>query len=91
MSTQPSLQTPVFQPQHPSAQDAYADKYPQHRWWDHSHGWKNILNHLRLIIQPYVCSGMLAAWLCVFDMPAVREGLQHLVQTMNHFHGFVPT
>jgi hypothetical protein len=27
----------------------------------------------------------------VFDLPKLHEGVQGLVQTMNHFHGFVPT
>jgi hypothetical protein len=27
-------------------------KFSQHQWWDEGSGWKNILDNLRLIIQP---------------------------------------
>jgi hypothetical protein len=30
------------------------EKVHHHPWWDHRQGWKNLLNNLRLIIQPYV-------------------------------------
>jgi len=29
-------------------------KFSSHIWWDKSKGWKNLLNNLRLIIQPYI-------------------------------------
>jgi len=30
------------------------DSGKQHDWWDKGQGWKNILNNLRLVIQPFV-------------------------------------
>jgi SRSO17 transposase len=31
-----------------------AERFPEHKWWDEGKGWKNVLNNLRLIIQPYI-------------------------------------
>ena len=30
-------------------------EFAQHPWWDNQSGWKNLLNNLRLIIQPLIC------------------------------------
>jgi hypothetical protein len=29
-------------------------QFVQHPWWDNQSGWKNLLNNLRLIIQPFI-------------------------------------
>ena len=29
-------------------------RFQEHKWWDEKKGWKNLLNNLRLIIQPYI-------------------------------------
>jgi hypothetical protein len=29
-------------------------RFEEHKWWDEKRGWKNLLNNLRLIIQPYI-------------------------------------
>jgi SRSO17 transposase len=42
------------------------EPFAQHKWWDRGTGWKNLLNNLRLIIQPAVFSCLLAPWLGVF-------------------------
>jgi len=34
--------------------DLIVAKFKQHDWWDKGQGWKNILNNLRLVIQPFV-------------------------------------
>ncbi len=34
--------------------DSAVDKFSAHDWWDSGQGWKNILNNLRLVIQPWV-------------------------------------
>lgn len=34
--------------------DPVVKKFREHDWWDFGLGWKNILNNLRLIIQPFV-------------------------------------
>jgi len=33
--------------------DPVVTKFQEHDWWDFGHGWKNLLNNLRLVIQPY--------------------------------------
>ncbi len=84
-----SLQTAVFN--HQSVTTATTDvPYRQHRWWDAGKGWKHCLNNLRLLIQPYVCSCILAAWLCVFEVPLLHESLQQLVRVINQSQAFVP-
>jgi len=84
-----SLQTPVFDPQSVTSGETGAS-YQQHRWWDAGRGWKHCLNNLRLLIQPYVCACMLTAWLCVFEVPMLRESLQQLVRLINQSQGYVP-
>ena len=32
------------------------EQFARHKWWDRGQGWKNMLNNLRLIIQPAVFS-----------------------------------
>jgi hypothetical protein len=92
-----SLQSPVFQSasqQVSRSQEAAkspVDRFPEHRWWDHDHGWKNILNNLRLILQPYVYASFLFPWLLLFHIPSLQAGLAELVAIMNTFHATLPT
>src|SRR5512143_3624492 len=64
--------------------------FQRHKWWDTGQGWKSMLNNLRLIIQPYVYSCLLAPWLQFFAIPALHEGLLNLGARMNDFQGFIP-
>ena len=66
------------------------EKFHQHKWWDRGKGWKNLLNNLRLIIQPYVYYCLLYGWLEVFDLPFLKGGFTRLIAFMNDFTGFVP-
>ncbi len=84
-----SLQTSVFN-QHSMTSGATDAPFRQHRWWDAGHGWKHCLNNLRLLIQPYVCSCILTAWLSVFEVPLLGESLHQLVQVINQSQAFVP-
>ena len=84
-----SLQTSVFN-QRSVTSGASDAPYRQHRWWDAGQGWKHCLNNLRLVIQPYVCSCILTAWLGVFEVPLLRESLHQLVQMTNQAQAFVP-
>jgi len=84
-----SLQTSVFNQRSVSSGDIDAP-YRQHHWWDAGQGWKHCLNNLRLLIQPYVCSCILTAWLGVFEVPLLRESLHQLVQMTNQAQAFVP-
>jgi hypothetical protein len=31
--------------------DPTVEKFKEHEWWDFGHGWKNLLNNFRLVIQ----------------------------------------
>lgn len=64
--------------------------YRQHPWWDIRDGWKNILNNIRLIIQPYIFCCLLTPWLSVFDIPQLRESFDVLIAAMNSFRCYVP-
>jgi hypothetical protein len=33
--------------------DPVVSKWSEHQWWDFGQGWKNLLNNLRLVMQPY--------------------------------------
>jgi SRSO17 transposase len=88
-----SLQSAVLQPSEKPAgpPTSPANHFPQHRWWDSGNGWKNVLNNLRLILQPYVCHCLILPWLLVFDIPALQLGFKQLTSLMNTFHMLIPT
>lgn len=91
-----SFHCPVFQtseqaPHRDTQPETPVAHFPEHRWWDSGHGWKNILNNLRLILQPYVFSCLLFPWLLVFDIPGLRAGFAELTAIMNLFHAALPT
>jgi hypothetical protein len=41
------------------------DEMQKHPWWNQGKGWKNILNNLRLFIQPLCYFNLLKPWLFV--------------------------
>ncbi|WP_088889568.1 IS701 family transposase [Leptolyngbya ohadii] len=57
----------------------------RHPWWDNQKGWKNLLNNLRLIIQPLICYNWLKRWLEVFIIPHLSIGFARLIEQMNQF------
>ena len=65
-----SLFADVFNDTCPLAHPHFA----QHPWWDNQSGWKNLLNNLRLIIQPLMSWNLLKRWLEVFPISALRKG-----------------
>ena len=72
--------------------DAFNDSCPlvhqqftQHPWWDNQRGWKNLLNNLRLIIQPLICFNWLKRWLEVFPFVPLQAGFAQLIERMNQF------
>jgi hypothetical protein len=72
--------------------DAFNDACPlahqqfaQHPWWNHQRGWKNLLNNLRLIIQPLICSNWLKPWLEVFPDISLQPEFEKLIHKMNQF------
>lgn len=48
-------------------------------------GWKNLLNNLRLIIQPLICFNGLKRWLEVFPIASLHLGFAQLTHRTNSF------
>ncbi len=72
--------------------DAFNDACPlahqqvaRHPWWNHQGGWKNLLNNLRLIIQPLMCFNWLKRWLEGVLIASLDAGFEQLMQQMNQF------
>jgi hypothetical protein len=42
-------------------------KFREHQWWDFGLGWKNLLNNLRLVMQPYQFFNLLKPWQAGFS------------------------
>ena len=42
--------------------DPVVSKWSEHQWWDFGQGWKNLLNNLRLVMQPYQFFNWLKPW-----------------------------
>ena len=63
----------------------------EHHRWDFNTGWKNLLNNLRLIIQPSVAFNLMKIWLKIFPIPELDVGFNRLIAFMNRFRGAVPT
>ena len=77
-----SLFADSFNDQCPLSQQAFT----QHPWWEQQRGWKNLLNNLRLIIQPLICWNRLKPWTQVFPNKALRRGFQSLIQKMQKWY-----
>ena len=75
----------------PSTVATPPDRFSEHRWWELGQGWKNILNNLRLILQPYVYYCLLLPWLLLFDIPGLRAGFLQLIGIMNSLHAALST
>jgi len=60
-------------------------QFMHHPWWDNQRGWKNLLNNLRLVIQPLICFNWLKRWLPVFPITALQIGLEPLTHRVNTF------
>jgi SRSO17 transposase len=59
--------------------------FAQHPWWDCQPGWRNLLNNLRLIIQPFTQRNYLRPWADIFHLPQLLNALDILIQQMNQF------
>lgn len=53
--------------------------------WDQKLGWKNLLNNLRLILEPFISFNRIKPWLKVFPIPQLEQGLLQLIALMNVF------
>ena len=59
--------------------------FSEHSMWDKKSGWKNLLNNLRLIMQPFICFNLIKTWLKVFPIPQLKNGFSQLISLMNRF------
>lgn len=66
-------------------------QFERHPWWQNETGWKNILNNLRLIVQPKIFFCLLTPWLLIFPIPNLMQGLLDLVNIMNEFKPYLPS
>ena len=64
--------------------------FSSHQQWNPDRGWKNILNNLRLIIQPTLALWLISPWLDVFSNPYLLLGFHDLIHAMNQFHPYFP-
>jgi SRSO17 transposase len=62
----------------------------EHHHWDCNNGWKNLLNNLRLIVQPFLADNILKFWLKILPIPHLALGLSRLIAFMNRFPGAIP-
>lgn len=70
--------------------DPVVSKFPEHQLWDEGKGWKNLLNNLRLVIQPYQFFNLLKPWLRVFPISHLSVGFFTLIALMNRMRGAIP-
>ena len=67
-----------------------ASQFSTHAGWDEGKGWKNLLNNLRLVIQPFIYFNLIKPWLKVFPIPSLSLCFSRLIALMNHFPSAVP-
>jgi hypothetical protein len=61
------------------------ETYQQHSLWDSGTGWKNALNNLQLILQPFISFNLISRWLKVFPVPQLSLGFPRLITKINGF------
>lgn len=89
-----SLHSQQLNPTHSLAQQIDAEpvtaKFRLHAAWNQLQGWKNLLNNLRLVLQPFVLFNSINPWLEVFPSQALVEGFTELIAKMNQLPGALP-
>ena len=65
-------------------------KFRKHECWDEGSGWKNILNNLRLIIQPFIFFNLIKPDLIVFSISPLSIGFSTLIALMNRLRDAIP-
>ena len=58
-----------------SSPENVVPSFTQHVWWDLEKGWKNLLNNLRLVMQPFISFNLLKPWLDVFPIPRLSGSI----------------
>ncbi len=74
-----SLNTQVFLSLNPSKLDNSKASntnldLASHPQWNHQTGWKNVLNNVRLIIQPSLLLWLIFPWLEIFPNSSLLQG-----------------
>ncbi len=59
-----------------------------HQQWNHESGWKNVLNNLRLIVQPLLLFWLVYPWIDIFPNSNLLLGFNRLISAMNQFKPF---
>ncbi len=59
--------------------------FSNHQQWNHENGWKNVLNNLRLIVQPLLLFWLIYPWLDIFPNSNLLLGFNQLICAMNQF------
>lgn len=62
-----------------------SEQFQQHELWDKGKGWKNWLNNIQLILQPFISYNLILRWLKVFPIPQLSLGFPRLIALMNEF------
>jgi SRSO17 transposase len=63
--------------------DISQEEIKKHPRWDEGKGWKNILNNLRLFLQPFCYLNLLKPWLIVFFKPKIISLFCRLFSQLN--------
>ena len=89
-----SLSSPAFLSIHeshqiqPESQKSNSVDFSNHQQWNHESGWKNVLNNLRLVVQPLLSFWLVYPWLDIFPNSNLLLGFNHLISAMNQFLPF---
>ena len=59
--------------------------WTSHPQWDSQTGWKNVLNNVRLLIQPILLLWLVFPWLEVFPNSFLLLGFHNLIDSINQF------
>ena len=89
--TMVSLNSPAFLSLNQSPQVPTEDNSincSNHQQWNHDSGWKNILNNLRLVVQPLLLFWSLHPWLNILPNDNLCLGFNQLIAAMNQFKPF---
>ncbi|NEO01969.1 MAG: IS701 family transposase [Moorea sp. SIO3I7] len=60
-----------------------------HQQWNHEDGWKNVLNNLRLLIQPIMMLWVIFPWLDILPNTKLLLGLNQLIREINQCQTFL--
>lgn len=71
-----------------NVQESNSVDFSKHQQWNHQSGWKNVLNNLRLIVQPLLLFWLIYPWLDIFPNSDLLLGFNHLISAINGFRPF---